>query len=132
MEKLHSKLRKLKVVFANEVSEKPNEQKKDHSIKTQIFFNNVTSCVLNNGHASEFFTVDVRRGVRQGFPLSALLFAIGVAVLANAIKYNAKIKRSKVGEKENKNAKRKTQTIRTTVFVRDLTSITELLISTSQ
>ena len=38
----------------------------------RIFYNNVTSCVLNNGHASEFFPLE--RGVRQGYPLSGLLF----------------------------------------------------------
>ena len=38
----------------------------------KIFYNNVTRCVLNNGHASEFFALE--RGVRQGYPLSGLLF----------------------------------------------------------
>ena len=50
----------------------------------KIFYNNVTSCVLNNGHASEFFTLE--RGVRQGCPLSGLLFVIRIEVLANAIR----------------------------------------------
>lgn len=32
----------------------------------KILYNNVTSCILNNGHASEFFVLE--RGVRQGCP----------------------------------------------------------------
>ena len=36
----------------------------------KILYNNVSSCVLNNGFASEFFLVE--RGVRQGCPLSGL------------------------------------------------------------
>ena len=50
----------------------------------KIFYNNVTSCVLNNGHASEFFALE--RGVRQGCPLSGLPLVIGIEVLANAIR----------------------------------------------
>ena len=43
------------------------------------FYNNVSSCVLNNGHASEFLSFE--RGVRQGCPLSGLLFIIGIKIL---------------------------------------------------
>ena len=32
----------------------------------KIFHNNITSCVLNNGHASTFFSLQC--GVRQGCP----------------------------------------------------------------
>ena len=32
----------------------------------KIFYNNVSSCVLNNGHASEFFVLE--RGFQQGCP----------------------------------------------------------------
>ena len=58
----------------------------------------VNSCVLNNGYASEFFSLG--RGVRQGCPLSGLLFVIGIEILARAIKNDAGIKGIKVGEKE--------------------------------
>ena len=88
----------------------------------KIFYNNVTSCVLNNGHASEFFTLE--RGVRQGCPLSGLLFVIGIEVLANAIRNKNTIKGIKVGEKEIKTSLYADDT---TVFVRDLDSIPELL-----
>ena len=40
----------------------------------------ISSCVLNNGHASCFFPIN--RGVRQGCPLSGLLFVIGLELLA--------------------------------------------------
>ena len=88
----------------------------------RIFYNNVTSCVLNNGHASEFFVLE--RGVRQGCPLSGLLFVIGIEVLANAIKSKSTIKGIKVGEKEIKVSLYADDT---TVFVHDLDSVKELL-----
>ena len=88
----------------------------------RIFYNNVTSCVLNNGHASEFFPLE--RGVRQGCPLSGLLFVTAIEVLANAIKNKATIKGIKVDQKEIKVSLYADDT---TVFVRDLESITHLL-----
>jgi len=71
-----------------------------HIINWVKIFYNVTSCVLNNGHASEF--VALERDVRQGCPLSRLLFVIGIEVLANAIRNKNMIKGFKVGEKEIK------------------------------
>ena len=88
----------------------------------RTFYNNVTSCVLNNGHESEFFVLE--RGVRQGCPLSGLLFVIGIEVLVNAIKSKTTIKGIKVGEKEIKVSLYADDT---TVFVRDLHSVEELL-----
>ena len=88
----------------------------------RIFYNNVTSCVLNNGHASEFFPLE--RGVRQGCLLSGLLFVTAIEVLANAIKNKATIKGIKVDQKEIKVSLYADDT---TVFVRDLESITHLL-----
>ena len=87
-----------------------------------IFYNNATSCVLNNGHASEFFVL--KRRVRQGCPLSSLLFIIGIEVLANAIRNESTIKGIMVGEKEIKVSLYADDT---TVFVRDLDSIANLL-----
>ena len=65
-----------------------------------IFYNNVTSCVLNNGHASEFFALE--GSARQGCPLSGLLFVIGIENLANAIRNKNTINEIKVSEKEIK------------------------------
>ena len=47
-------------------------------IKTM--YTNVTSCVINNGYSSEF--IPIQRGIRQGCPLSALLFILAVEPLA--------------------------------------------------
>ena len=38
------------------------------------FYNNISSCVINNGFSTQPFAVE--RGVRQGDPLSAYLFII--------------------------------------------------------
>ena len=55
---------------------------------------NITSCVMNNGHASDFF--HLRRGVRQGWPLSRLLFVSAIEVLAQAIRQNENIRGFKI------------------------------------
>ena len=88
----------------------------------KILYNNVSSCVLNNGFASEFFSVE--RGVRQGCPLSGLLFVIGIEILARAIKNDSAIKGIHVGEKEIKVSLYADDT---TAFVRDLDSVDHLL-----
>ena len=50
------------------------------------FYLNATSCVTNNGFQSEFFPV--RRGVRQGCPLSPYLFIICMELLTYQIGIN--------------------------------------------
>ena len=49
-----------------------------------VLYNNISSCVWNNGFATKHFNLS--RGVRQGCPLSGILFVIGVEILSNAIK----------------------------------------------
>ena len=49
-----------------------------------IYNDRNTACVLNNGWKSDFFKV--QRGVKQGDPLSPLLYIICGEMLANAIK----------------------------------------------
>ena len=88
----------------------------------KILYNNVSSCVLNNGFALEFFSVE--RGIRQGCPLSRLLFVIGIEILAREIKNDTAIKGINVGEKEIKVSLYADDT---TVFVRDLDSVDHLL-----
>ena len=48
-----------------------------------IFYNDVSSCVLNNGHASTFFPL--QRDVRQGCPLSGVLFVRGIEPFERAL-----------------------------------------------
>ena len=58
-------------------------------IHTKSFYHNITSCVVNNEYASKFFSL--QRGLRQGCPLSGLLFVLAVDPLANQIKINKEI-----------------------------------------
>ena len=55
-----------------------------------VSYHNISSCVLNNGHASEPFLLE--RGVRQGCPLSGMLFVIAIEVLAQKIRRSKMIK----------------------------------------
>ena len=66
----------------------------------QTFYCNITSCVTNNGFASDFFNLE--RGVRQGCPLSGMLFVLGIEILALAIIQNPKIEGIAVGSCEIK------------------------------
>ena len=88
----------------------------------KIFYNNVTSCVLNNGHASTFFSL--QRGVRQGCPLSGVLFVLGIELLSRSIKNDPTIKGIQVNKQELKISQYADDT---TVFVHDLDSVTSLL-----
>ena len=88
----------------------------------KILHTDISSCVLNNGHASHFFSLE--RGVRQGCPLSGLLFVIGLELLARAIKSDKLIKGITIGKKEIKTSMYADDT---TVFVSDTVSIEHLL-----
>ena len=50
----------------------------------QILYNKAESCVTNNGWTSK--PLKIKRGIRQGCPLSALLFLLVVEILAIEIK----------------------------------------------
>ena len=56
----------------------------------KILYTNITSCTINNGYASNWF--ELHRGVRQGCPLSGLLFVLAVEILSLAIRASGDIK----------------------------------------
>ncbi len=64
----------------------------------EIFYKNSVSCIINNGHCSEFFSIN--RGVRQGDPMSSHIFLLVVEILAAAIKYHPDIRGIKVDNSE--------------------------------
>ena len=66
----------------------------------KTFYNNIQSCVINNGVSSNFFTLE--RGVRQGDPLSLYIFIIAIESLAIALRQKETIKEITVGTEEIK------------------------------
>ena len=88
----------------------------------KTIYSNISSCVLNNGHASHFFSLT--RGVRQGCPLSGLLFVVGLVLLARAINNHDRINGIIIGNHEVKTTMYADDT---TVFLRDTESISQLL-----
>ena len=94
----------------------------DFKTWVQTFYRNITSCVTNNGYASEFFNLE--RGVRQGCPLSGMLFVLGIEFLALAINQHPQIEGIAVGSREIKTTQYADDT---TVFLKNLKSMSELL-----
>ena len=66
----------------------------------RTFYSNVSSCVINNGFATSYFGVNW--GVRQGDPLSPLLFILCLEVMACSIRLNDKIQGIKIKNAEVK------------------------------
>ncbi len=65
-----------------------------------MFYNDSKSCISNNGHLSDFF--QVKKGVRQGCPLSAYIFIICIEILSRKINNNENIKGLVLGGNEIK------------------------------
>ena len=68
------------------------------SFKTWIntFHTNISSCILNNGWSSEFFYI--KRGARQGCPISPYLFLLCAEILGIGIRHSQTIKGIKIKE----------------------------------
>ena len=62
-------------------------------------YSDISSCVLNNGYATSQFNLG--RGVRQGCPLSGILFVIGIEILGNAIWSSDNIRGIEIDEKKH-------------------------------
>ena len=78
-----------------------------------LFYNKSVSCTINNGHLSDFFSIE--RGVRQGCPLSPYIFIICIELLSYEISINTSIKGICVKGQEIKNV----------LFADDATFITD-------
>ena len=65
----------------------------------ETFYVDSKSCVINNGHISNFFNLE--RGCRKSDPPSPYLFIIGVELLSLQIKSNPKIKGALVNDTES-------------------------------
>ena len=88
----------------------------------KTFYTDVISCVTNNGYASNFF--QLQRGVRQGCPLSGILFVMCIEILAKQIKNDPNIQGIRVGAKEIKISQYADDT---TVFVQNGKSVEHLI-----
>ena len=62
----------------------------DFKTWVKTLYTNISSCIINNGFASEPFTL--KRGVRQGCPLSGLLFILAAELLFCSIRASDHIK----------------------------------------
>ena len=88
----------------------------------KIIYNNPEACVSNNGHSSSFFTIT--RGIRQGCPISALLFILVVEIMAIHIRGNNNIR----GISTEDGSITITQLADdTTLFLEDIESLKEVL-----
>jgi len=88
----------------------------------ELLYTNVSSCVTNNGHASEFFPVT--RGIRQGCPISAMLFIMIVELLANYLKSSDNIKGIDIDDESFIITQLADDT---TLFLQDINSITNAM-----
>ena len=85
-------------------------------------YNNPQWCATNNGYHSEFF--QITRGIRQGCPISALLFILVVEVMAINIRKNNNIKSIQIHQNTIKISQLADDT---TIIVQDIKSVEAVL-----
>lgn len=61
----------------------------------KILYKNTTNSIINNGWVSESFKIS--RGIRQGCPISALLYILCAEIMAENIRNNKNINGIKIG-----------------------------------
>ena len=86
-------------------------------------YSNISSCVTNNGYISNYFTLT--RGIRQGCPISALLFILVAEILAVNIRSDTLIKGINVNNVEFKIGQLADDT---TLFLSNLQSLKQAII----
>ena len=88
----------------------------------KLIYSKPLSCVTNNGYSSEFF--ETERGIRQGCPVSAILFVIVAEILSINIRQNESIKGVNISNYEITVAQMADDT---TLFLKDNESINNVL-----
>ena len=66
----------------------------------KTLFNNAESCVMNNGHSTGYFPL--KRGTRQGDPLSVYLFILALEVMLFQVRSDEQIEGIKINDFEVK------------------------------
>ena len=84
----------------------------------RILYNNIFSKITNNGYLSDNFSI--HRGIRQGDPISALLFLPVAEIMATVIRNNSEIKGLNIGDIELKLCQLADDT---SLFLKDVSSI---------
>lgn len=88
----------------------------------EIIYNQPEFCVTNNGYHSQFITME--RGIRQGCPISSLLFVLVVEIMAVNIRNDKTITGVMVEGTELKISQLADDT---TLFIKDVESVRNLL-----
>ena len=99
---------------------------KDNFINwVKVLYNDISSCIINNGWKSDFFSLS--RGIRQGCPLSALLFIIVVEIMAIKIRSCRNINGITIKYENNSSAKITQLADDTTLFLKNKNEISYAL-----
>ena len=87
----------------------------------RVLYKDISSCVMNGGHSTGYFKI--KRGVRQGDPLSPYLFLFVIELLAHAIRKDTGIKGFQFGKHEIRQISYADDC---TLFVKDATSLNRI------